>query len=443
MATRSSDWFQQPPGADGSSALQLDTLLSCDSEPQFWQDILTQQLWQILAGTPSRHRRPEQMPGLESQNVGPFYFGVESFIEEALGFQEGSAGPGVAPGAMLSHVAQEPARRTCRLLKPICWDSEDFEVSWERPDALPWQPKKLAVPHRIKLVRTLRPGESVLAAAVSSFTRHVFTCGRNGVQVWSLAGQKAEDRFPVSQLRVEDSFAYLRTCLLFSNSTTLLTGGHNLAGVGVWDLTAPSLRVSDELPAPDLTCQALAANLEDSLAFASFTEGNIRIWDLRDHSVVRDLPGPPHGVKSIAVKDSNIWAGGLGACLRCWDLRTKEPREYQYESQIISLSPSPREDWVLVGTANGQQWLQSTLGDQRRMVGCKESTILGLKFSPLGQWWVSVGMDTLVSIYSMPTGTLQFQVPEKMSVMCCDVSPNNRLIATGTREHASVYQIMY
>nr|KAF6297790.1 TLE family member 6, subcortical maternal complex member [Pipistrellus kuhlii] len=401
MATRSSDWFQQPPGADGSSALQLDTLLSCDSEPQFWQDILTQQLWQILAGTPSRHRRPEQMPGLE------------------------------------------PARRTCRLLKPICWDSEDFEVSWERPDALPWQPKKLAVPHRIKLVRTLRPGESVLAAAVSSFTRHVFTCGRNGVQVWSLAGQKAEDRFPVSQLRVEDSFAYLRTCLLFSNSTTLLTGGHNLAGVGVWDLTAPSLRVSDELPAPDLTCQALAANLEDSLAFASFTEGNIRIWDLRDHSVVRDLPGPPHGVKSIAVKDSNIWAGGLGACLRCWDLRTKEPREYQYESQIISLSPSPREDWVLVGTANGQQWLQSTLGDQRRMVGCKESTILGLKFSPLGQWWVSVGMDTLVSIYSMPTGTLQFQVPEKMSVMCCDVSPNNRLIATGTREHASVYQIMY
>lgn len=208
-----------------------------------------------------------------------------------------------------------------------CWDSEDFEVSWERPDALPWQPKKLAVPHRIRLVRTLRPGESVLATAVSSFTRHVFTCGRDGVQVWSLAGQKVEDRFPVSHLRVEvseglaaggglwqrealpagrtltvplpiqDSFAYLRTCLLFSNSTTLLTGGHNLAGVSVWDLMAPSLRVRDELPAPHLTCQALAANLEDSLAFASFTEGNIRIWDLRDHSVVRCGPftHPPLG----------------------------------------------------------------------------------------------------------------------------------------------------
>lgn len=54
--------------------------------------------------------------------------------------------------------------------------------------------------------------------------------------------------------------------------------------------------------------------------------------------------------------------------------------------QIISLSPSPREDWVLVGTGNGQQWLQPTLGGQKHMVGCKNNTILGLKFSPLGEW---------------------------------------------------------
>uniref|UniRef100_G1PNJ1 TLE family member 6, subcortical maternal complex member n=1 Tax=Myotis lucifugus TaxID=59463 RepID=G1PNJ1_MYOLU len=454
MATRSSDWLQQPFGVDDSPAHPLDTRPAGDSEPQFWQDVLTQQLWQMFAGThdkvdPSRHRPREQMPGMESQNVEPFYFGAEPYTEDALvlrppvplhipppGFPEGSI------AWILVH-PQEPARRTYRFLKPICWDPEDFEVTWKRPDALPWQPKKLAIPHRMKLMRTLKHGESVLATAVSSFTRHVFTCSRSGVKVWSLVGQMVEDRFPVSHLRVQTPGAYLRTCLLFSNSTTLLTGGHNLASVSVWDLMAPSLHIRDELPAADLTCQALAANLEDSLAFASFTEGTIRIWDLRDHSVVRDLPGPPNGAKSIVVKDSNIWTGGLDACLRCWDLRTKGPREYQFESQIISLSPSPREDWVLVGTANGQQWLQSTLGDQKHMVGCKDSTILGLKFSPLGQWWVSVGMDNLVSIYGMPTGTVQFQVPERTSVMCCDVSSNNRLIATGSRDHASVYQIMY
>lgn len=152
----------------------------------------------------------------------------------------------------------------------------------------------------------------------------------------------------------------------------------------------------------------------------------------------------------------------------------------------MSLSPSPQEDWVLVGTANGQQWLQPTRGGQKHMVGCKDSTILGLKFSPLGewpgsvapglprdpsptppapcsppnalpqqerlsdglhrdwgrglplcprspgalpsearfppqtgalrrppgQWWVSVGMDDLVGVYSMPAGTMEFQVPQ-------------------------------
>lgn len=66
-----------------------------------------------------------------------------------------------------------------------------------------------------------------------------------------------------------------------------------------------------------------------------------------------------------------------------WALTRFFPATYP---QIISLSPSPREDWVLVGTANGQQWLQSTLGGQKHMVGCKNSTILGLKFSPLGEW---------------------------------------------------------
>lgn len=85
--------------------------------------------------------------------------------------------------------------------------------------------------------------------------------------------------------------AYLRTCLLFSNSTTLLTGGHNLAGVSVWDLTAPTLHAGAELPCAGLTCQALAASLADSLAFAGFTNGTVRIWDLRDHSVVRCDPG--------------------------------------------------------------------------------------------------------------------------------------------------------
>lgn len=184
---------------------------------------------------------------------------------------------------------------------------------------MPWQSKKRAIPHRVEKVRTLKHGEPVLATAVSSFLRHAFTCGRAGVKVWSLAGQVAEDRYPESHLcaqvrggragcgggacgspqrvrraRValrlrppQTRRAYLRTCLLSADSTTLLTGGHNLAGVAVWDLTAPSLHVSCELPCAGLTCQALASRPEDSLALAGFTDGTVRIWDLRHQSVIR------------------------------------------------------------------------------------------------------------------------------------------------------------
>ncbi|XP_023502152.2 transducin-like enhancer protein 6 isoform X3 [Equus caballus] len=457
MTSRSSDWLQQ---LDGAPVCQLDGQPSWDPEPRFWQDVLTEQLWQMFACAHDRvdqprHRMMEQAPGLESEAPGPRCFsggelhtGVLSPPVPSPGSLEGSreGGTGLGPErwGVLSRVAQEPARRAYRFLKPICWEPEDFEDTWKRPDASPWQSKKLAVPHRMEKMHTLNHGEPVLATAVSSFTRHAFTCARGGVKVWSLTGQVVEDRFPESHLRVQTQGAYLRTCLLFSNSTTLLTGGHHLAGVSVWDLTAPSLHVRDELPCTGLTCQALAANPVDSLAFAGFTDGTVRIWDLRDQSVVRDLPGPPNGAKSIAVKDQNVWTGGLDACLRCWDLRAAgEPREYQFESQIMSLSPSPRQDWLLLGMANGQQWLQPTSGGQKHLVGCKDSTILGLKFSPFGQWWVSVGMDDLVSIYSMPTGTMVFQIPETSSIMCCDVSPNNRLIVTGSRDHASVYQITY
>uniref|UniRef100_A0A8C7AE22 Transducin-like enhancer protein 6 n=1 Tax=Neovison vison TaxID=452646 RepID=A0A8C7AE22_NEOVI len=377
MAVRSSDWLRQPSRA-GTGSPMPDTQSPWDPEPRFWQDVLTEQLWQIFTGThkTDQHRRSES----------PWGWG--------MGVAWGQPGDSTTESCCptLPPAPPRPSDRavgtlSLRVAQVRCWDPEDFEDTWKRPDALPWQSQKAAIPRRAEKMRTLKHGEPVLATAVSSCTRHAFTCGHGGVKVWSLVGGGLEDRHPESHLRVQTPQAYLCTCLLSPTSTTLLTGGHDLAGVSVWDLTAPSLRVSSELPCAGLTCQALASGPEATLAFAGFTDGTVRIWDLRDQSIVRDLPGPPNGTKSIAVKDQNIWTGGLDTCLRCWDLRTPgEPLEYQFESQIMSLSPSPQEDWVLVGTASGQQWLQPTRGGQKHMVGCKDGTILGLKFSPFGEW---------------------------------------------------------
>uniref|UniRef100_A0A2K6C056 Transducin-like enhancer protein 6 n=1 Tax=Macaca nemestrina TaxID=9545 RepID=A0A2K6C056_MACNE len=432
MATRSSDWLRRPLEADD----QPETQLFWDKEPWFWHDTLTEQLWRIFAGVRDEKAKPRDRreyfsisQGQESKTLGSCDPGADPYSSPANGSQDRNT---------RCRVVQEPPGRASPFLQSISWDPEDFEDTWKRPDALPRQSKRLAVPCKLEKMRILAHGELVVATAISSFTRHVFTCGRRGIKVWSLTGQVAEDRFPESHLPVQTPGAFLRTCLLSSNSRSLLTGGYNLASVSVWDLAAPSLHVKEQLPCAGLNCQALDANLDANLVFASFTNGVVRIWDLRDHSVVRDFTGYPDGVKSMVVKGYNIWTGGLDACLRCWDQRTiMKPVEYQFESQIMSLSHSPQEDWLLLGMANGQQWLQSTSGSQRHMVGQKDSVILSTKFSPFGKRLVEGGGTPL----SLPTAPLQ--VPETSPITCCDISSNNRFIVTGSGEHASVYQITY
>lgn len=162
----------------------------------------------------------------------------------------------------------------------------------------------------------LKHQELLLVVAVSSFTRHVFTCSQSGIKVWNLVNQVAEDRDPESHLKcsvqvtgqgrgwgwevleeprltltrrddpLQDNKVYLRTCLLSSNSRTLFAGGYNLPGVIVWDLAAPSLYEKCQLPCEGLSCQALA-NTKENMALAGFTDGTVRIWDLRTQEIVR------------------------------------------------------------------------------------------------------------------------------------------------------------
>ncbi|XP_040846137.1 transducin-like enhancer protein 6 [Ochotona curzoniae] len=353
---------------------------------------------------------------------------------ETSSSSEESPGTRASPG-----LSNETTRKVQRLLKLLSWDPEDFEGA----DRRCW---RLGVPSRLEKKRTLRHGEPVLAVGVSSFTRHAFTCGRAGIKVWSLADLGVEARLPESCLfpPAQSCEAYLRTCLLTSNNRSLLAGGHSLPSVSLWDLAAPSLRISHQLPCEGYTCQALAANLDENLAFASFTDGTVRIWDLRSQSVVRDFHGPPHSAKSLVVKAQQVWTGGLDACLRGWDLRAPaQPLQWPMKSQIMSLAHCPNEDWVVLGLASGEQWLHPTNSGKTRLLGSQENPILGLKFSPFGRWWVSVDTDGLVSICSMPLGAKVVQVPENSSAMCCDVCSNSSLVAAGTGDCASVYQVAY
>ncbi|XP_038175427.1 transducin-like enhancer protein 6 isoform X3 [Arvicola amphibius] len=430
-----------------------------DKEPTFWSHTLTQELWELFRENPENQQaQEEELLGLENKDscltdserepeLEPKPRGSLSDFSPILSDTSlGLLGISQRDISQLQCETQESSGSAGPFLKPLSWDSENLEPSWERPAASLWQSKRLAVPQALQKVRVLRHGELLLAMAVSCFTQHVFTCCRSGIKVWSLTNQVAEDRFPESHLQcgIQTNGAYLRTCLLSSNSRTLFTGGHNLPCVSVWDLAAPFLYEKCQLPCKGLSCQVLAST-EENITFAGFTDGRVRMWDLRSQGIVRDLEGPVSAAKSLVVKDDNVWMGGLDACLRCWDLRmVKVSLEYRFQSQIMSLSHSPQEDWLLLGLANGQHCLyDSKRRSEVLPVGTKDKTILGLKFSPNGQWWVSVGMDDLVTIHSMPSGKKLFQVPETAAVTCCDVTANSKLIVTGSGYCASVYQIKY
>ncbi|XP_003460865.2 transducin-like enhancer protein 6 [Cavia porcellus] len=342
--------------------------------------------------------------------------------------------------------AQEP-RGACSFLEPQFGNYKTVQDSWERWGATPGQPESLALPCRVQRLQVLPHGAHVLATAVSSFSRHVFTCGVGGLKVWHLDNQVAQQRVPESDMHwpVQTPGAYLRACLLAPDGSRLFAGGHHLPGVSTWDLRAPTLHQPDLLPCEGLSCQALDTNHRGSLAFAGFSNGTVRIWDLRDRKAVKDLPGRQGEANSVVVKDDTVWTGGLNGCLRCWDLRaaSRKVQKHLFKSQITSMSQSPWEDWLLVGLASGLHWLQPTLKGQAHLAGHKNGAILDLKFSPYGQWWVSVGTDRMTTIHSTPSGTTELQVPEKACITCCDVSANNRLIVTGARSRASVYQLTY
>ncbi|GAB1295413.1 Transducin-like enhancer protein 6 [Apodemus speciosus] len=463
-----------------------------DKEPHLWQGFLTQELWKLFV---DRRQKNQQECGGEgfsqeskdsdlsdskpepqarhrsslSDSAHPFL--IKSPSDLLVGYQEDISQP--------QSETQESSGRADKFLKPLSWDSEVSESSWKRPGTSLWQSERLIVPRELQKVRVLKHQELLLAAAVGSVTPHVFTCSQSGIKVWNLMSQVVEDRHPESHLQcsIQTSRASLRTCLLSSNSRTLFAGGYNLPGVIVWDLAVPSLYEKCQLPCEGLSCQALAST-EENMILAGFADGTVRIWDLRTRALghgraevqdnlqepvlplsgflehdsplpteqpgshLVDLKGPTSAAKSLVVKDDKVWTGGLDACLRCWDLRmAKVVLEYPIQSQIMSLSHSPTEDWLLLGLADGQHYLFGSKRSLVLAVGTKGRTILGLKFSPNGQWWASVGMDNLLSVHSMPTGAKLFQVPEAATVRCLDVTENGRLIVTGSGSCASVYHI--
>jgi WD40 repeat protein len=69
---------------------------------------------------------------------------------------------------------------------------------------------------------------------------------------------------------------------------------------------------------------------------------------------------------------------------------------------------------------------------------------LNSQFANAGKWFVSTGKDNLLNAWRTPFGASIFQSKESSSVLCCDISSDDKYIVTGSGDKkATVYEVMY
>ena len=71
-----------------------------------------------------------------------------------------------------------------------------------------------------------------------------------------------------------------------------------------------------------------------------------------------------------------------------------------------------------------------------------DSCVLALRYSRNGSFFVSTGKDNTLNTWSSPEGQILFSHKEQASVLCCDVSSDDKFILTGSGDRkASLYKI--
>jgi WD40 repeat protein len=134
--------------------------------------------------------------------------------------------------------------------------------------------------------------------------------GRNGrIRIWDLRASREVATFPGHRQRIRD--------LTFDDSGQhLITAGEDRVvrvwNVGSWDeayvLSGVPGKVFSLAPLPN-----------DRLA-AAYSDNVIRVWDLRQRRVIRELRGHQGSVAALDANDRWLVSGGFDATVRIWPL---------------------------------------------------------------------------------------------------------------------------
>ncbi|XP_055609316.1 protein groucho isoform X3 [Uranotaenia lowii] len=300
------------------------------------------------------------------------------------------------------------------------------------------------IPRHARQINTLSHGEVVCAVTISNPTKYVYTGGKGCVKVWDIS--QPGSKSPVSQLDCLQRENYIRSVKLLPDGRTLIVGGE-ASNLSIWDLASPTPRIKAELTSAAPACYALAISPDSKVCFSCCSDGNIAVWDLHNHTLVRQFQGHTDGASCIDISPdgTRLWTGGLDNTVRSWDLREgRQLQQHDFSSQIFSLGYCPTGEWLAVGMENSHVEVLHATKQDKYQLHLHESCVLSLRFATCGKWFVSTGKDNLLNAWRTPYGASIFQSKETSSVLSCDISTDDKYIVTGSGDKkATVYEVMY
>lgn len=323
-----------------------------------------------------------------------------------------------------------------------------FHVSADgQMQPVPFPPDALigpGIPRHARQINTLNHGEVVCAVTISNPPRHIYTGGKGCVKVWDIS--QPSNKNPVSQLDCLTRDNYIRSCKLLPDGRTLLVGGE-ASTLSIWDLASPTPRIKAELTSSAPACYALAISPDSKVCFSCCSDGNIAVWDLHNQTLVRQFQGHTDGASCIDISHdgTKLWTGGLDNTVRSWDLREgRQLQQHDFTSQIFSLGYCPTGEWLAVGMESSNVEVLHHTKPDKYQLHLHESCVLSLKFAYCGKWFVSTGKDNLLNAWRTPYGASIFQSKESSSVLCCDISADDKYIVTGSGDRkATLYEVIY
>eukprot|EP01134_Creolimax_fragrantissima_P001781 CFRG1781T1 len=309
------------------------------------------------------------------------------------------------------------------------------------------------IPRGANLLSTLKHKDVVTAITISHSSDRIYAGGKGSVTVWDISNSKQ----PVAELPcLPDN--YIRSCKLLADDRTLIVGGET-SDLCIWDLHSKQIvgrlesQMSGRMESHVLACYALAvtppAVHPNPLCYSCSSDGSVDIWDIHNRSMLGTLKGHTDGVSCVDITSdgTTLVTGGLDNMVKVWDLRTnKELETFRFPAHVFSIGVYGETPFVAVGIENHEIEIFSLTGEPDLNFNLRLHTdsVLSLKFAHKSPWFISTDKSSTMNVWRAPYGNCMFQKKGPAAITSCDISQDDRIIATGSGEKcARVYEVTF